>query len=85
MYVNLVGEDIVILVIYIDDLIITGSKTNRIKEVKENLCKVFDMTDLGLLDYCLGLEVGQKALNIFISQASMHRSLLRSSEWRTIS
>eukprot|EP01018_Ginkgo_biloba_P024032 Gb_18989 [translate_table: standard] len=49
--------DLVILVVYVDDLVITGNSLKLIDEVKGDLGKAFEMTDLGLLHYCLGIEV----------------------------
>ena len=60
--------ELVYLVVYVDDLLITGNNDDYIVSIKRELKKVFDMTDLGLLHYYLGIEVHQKPKNIFISQ-----------------
>ena len=39
-----------------------------ITSIKKDMKKVFDMTDLGLLHYYLGIEVDQKPKHIYISQ-----------------
>lgn len=57
LYVKHFGDDILFLVVCVDDLIITGSSTHLIVAIKQDLCQAFDMTDLGLLHYCLGIEV----------------------------
>ena len=49
-----VGDEPLILVLYIDDLFLTGS-SRLIKDYKENLAAEFDMKDLGLMHYFLGL------------------------------
>ena len=59
-----------------DDLIITGSSEHLISDIKQDLCKTFDMTDLGLLHYCLGIEVWQTDNNIFLSQSKYAKNLL---------
>jgi hypothetical protein len=59
LYIKSEDGDVVILVIYVDDIIITGSEVGAITKVKSELCSAFDMTDLGLLHYCLGVEVWQ--------------------------
>lgn len=74
LYVKSIGNEIIILVIYVDDIIITGSEAHLIEEIKCNLCKAFDMTDLGLLHYCLGVEVWQTNGGIFISQSKYAHS-----------
>jgi hypothetical protein len=75
MYVKRVGNDIILLVICLD-IIITGSEESDIKQIKSNMSKTFDMIDLGLLLYCLGVEVWKKGSNIFFSQTKYVRSLL---------
>ena len=67
LYIKTTDSDIILLVIYVDDLIITGSSTSLIQGIKQNLCQSFDMTDLGLMHYCLGVEVWQQSSGIFIS------------------
>jgi hypothetical protein len=59
LYIKSMDGDVVILVIYVDDIIITGSKAGAIAKVKSNLCLSFDMINLGLLHYCIGVEVWQ--------------------------
>ena len=76
LYIKHVGDDVLFIVVYVDDLIITGSSTYLIAEIKQDLCSTFDMTDLGLLHYCLGIEVWQTEYSIFLSQSKYARSLL---------
>ena len=64
------------MVVYMDDIIITGSEVDAIAWIKSNMSRAFDMTDLGLLHYCLGVEVWQTRSIIFVSQAKYARSLL---------
>ena len=45
--------------VYVDDLIITGTNCEDIKLFKKQMAVVFKMTDLGLLKYYLGIEVRQ--------------------------
>ena len=45
-----------ILVVYVDDLLITG-EDHLINKCKQELTAEFDMKDLGILHYFLGLEV----------------------------
>eukprot|EP00253_Pinus_taeda_P029851 PITA_29851 len=59
VYTKKVGKSLIILVLYVDDLILTGSDPNLINHVKSSLRKKFEMTDLGQLHYFLGLQVLQ--------------------------
>jgi hypothetical protein len=43
--------------VYVDDLIITGSDCNNIRSFKEEMVVAFKMSNLGLLHYYLGIEV----------------------------
>jgi hypothetical protein len=69
-------NDIILLVIYVDDIIIIDSEASAVEQTKSNMSKDFDMTDLGLICYCLGIEVQQTCSNTFISQTKYAKSLL---------
>jgi hypothetical protein len=56
LYFILVGVDPLILVLYIDDLFLVGAE-ELIAGCKANLATKFEMKDIGLMDYFLGLEV----------------------------
>jgi hypothetical protein len=43
--------------VYIDDLVITRTSTKEIIEFKGQMQQMFEMSDLGLLSYYLGIEV----------------------------
>ena len=53
---NLSDEETIIICLYVDDLLITGSSTSEINKVKEKLKLEFEMTDLGELSFFLGME-----------------------------
>ena len=56
LYVLMVDNDICILVLYVDDLLLTGSNRDLIDWVQSHLLSTFAMKNLGLLHYFLGLE-----------------------------
>ena len=58
---------VMILVLYVDDLLITSSSASAIVVVKEILHDRFSMTDMGPLHFFLGLEISQDASSIKIS------------------
>ena len=64
------------IVLYVDDLIITRSNESLIDEIKSDLSNAFDMSDLGLTHYCLGIEVWQKEDGVFLTQSKYARDLL---------
>eukprot|EP00253_Pinus_taeda_P024815 PITA_24815 len=59
VYTKKEGKSLIILVLYVDDIILTGSDPNLINHVKSSLKNKFEMTDLGHLHYFLGLQVLQ--------------------------
>jgi hypothetical protein len=56
-----------ILLLYVDDLFLTGEE-KLITECKKRLASEFEMKDLGLMHYLLGLEVWQSHERIFVNQ-----------------
>jgi hypothetical protein len=58
----------IILVLYVDDLFLNGEE-HPIAQTKRELSAKFEMKDLGLMHYFLGLEVWQKPGEIFLSQS----------------
>lgn len=68
LYVKHVGADILIISLYVDDLLVTGSNLALVEEFKQEMKDVFEMTDLGLMTYFLGMEITQKKNEIFICQ-----------------
>ena len=65
LYYIVVGEDPIILVLYVDDLFITGAE-RLIEGCKKDLASEFEMKDIGLMHYFLGLEVWQEQGHIFL-------------------
>ncbi|KAJ0603580.1 putative RNA-directed DNA polymerase [Helianthus annuus] len=56
------------LIIYVDNMIITGNDEEEMTRLKMNLFKEFEMKDLGRLKYFLGIEVLRSRQGIFICQ-----------------
>nr|GFC62636.1 putative reverse transcriptase, RNA-dependent DNA polymerase [Tanacetum cinerariifolium] len=64
------------LIIYVDDMIITGNDEKEIKKLKEGLFTEFEMKDLGRLKYFLRIEVLRSQHGIFIFQKKYILDLL---------
>lgn len=58
------SNQILIIVLCVDDLILTGSSTSQIKELKLRLQGSFEMTDHGMHHYFLGVQVIQSTFVI---------------------
>ena len=55
LFVNKIGISLVYLVVYVDYLMITWNIDDYTRYVKNELQRFFDMQDLGLLHYYLGI------------------------------
>jgi hypothetical protein len=66
--------------VYVDDLIITGSDRDNIRSFKEEMAAAFKMRDLSLLHYYLGIEVKQSASGISLSQGAYVMKILEMSD-----
>jgi hypothetical protein len=62
--------------VYVDDLIITGTNCEDIKLFKQEMATIFKMTDLGLLRYFLGIEVRQSKEGISLSRGAYAAQIL---------
>ena len=76
LYTKKVNGKILIVCIYVDDLIVTGDDDRMIEEFKTAMKNEFEMSDLGLLNYFLGMEVVQDEEGISLSQECYAKKLL---------
>ncbi|GJW95627.1 ribonuclease H-like domain, reverse transcriptase, RNA-dependent DNA polymerase, partial [Tanacetum coccineum] len=63
--------------VYVDDLIVTGTSKKEIESFKYQMQEQFEMSDLGLLAYYLGKEVTQKWGEISIKQIGYATKILK--------
>ncbi|CAN6485107.1 unnamed protein product [Victoria cruziana] len=69
----------VVLFLYVDDMIITGSDYEEILKVKNLLHNSFQMTDLEKLTFFLGIEVAYSQRRYFLSQMKFASDLIQKS------
>ncbi|KAG7533197.1 Integrase catalytic core [Arabidopsis thaliana x Arabidopsis arenosa] len=69
-------EGIVVILVYVDDIIISGNDKVGIQDTKDFLKSVFDIKDLGELKYFLGIEVCRSKEGLFLSQRKYTLDLL---------
>ena len=74
------SSDIILLVVYVDDIVITGSDSKDISSLKSFLQSQFHTKDLGMLRYFLDIEVMRNKHEIFLSQRKYVLDLLFESE-----
>ena len=85
LYIKIQHGDILIMCLYVDDLIFTGSNPSMFNEFKKEMTKEFEITDIGLMYYYLDIEVKQEDKGILITEEGyMLKSCLRSSRWMTL-
>ncbi|KAL0334641.1 UNVERIFIED_CONTAM: Retrovirus-related Pol polyprotein from transposon TNT 1-94 [Sesamum radiatum] len=77
LYVKKDKGDILYICIYVDDLILTGNNQHMYENFKKVMAQEFEMSDMGLMSYYLGLEVKQRSDGIFISQEAYARETLK--------
>ncbi|TXG53197.1 hypothetical protein EZV62_022366 [Acer yangbiense] len=70
-------KDFLMLCLYVDDLIYTGTNANLLEEFKQTMIKEYEMIDLGLMRYFLGIQVQQSKGEFFISQGKYLEDLLK--------
>ena len=67
---------IIIVCLYVDDLLITENDVKMLQNFKQDMMQAYEMNDLGLRNYFLGIEVSQVKEGIFISQKKYTKSVL---------
>ena len=75
LFVYLIAHEIIYLLLYVNDIIITDNNVSLIDTFIHKLRQEFSK-DLGTLNYFLGLEVTHSAIGIFLSQLKYARDLL---------
>nr|KYP67248.1 Retrovirus-related Pol polyprotein from transposon TNT 1-94 [Cajanus cajan] len=68
---------ILIICLYVGDLLVTGNSSADIESLKQSLKKEFEMTDLGILSYFLGLEFAYTEKGIFMHQKKYISKVLK--------
>eukprot|EP00253_Pinus_taeda_P028585 PITA_28585 len=66
LYHIVVEGKLLIIVLYFDNMIMTGDD-KLIKSCKEDLAREFEMKDLGIMHYFLGMEVWKGYEELFVS------------------
>ena len=72
---SLSGEFVAVLV-YVDDMLVTGTNMQQINDVKHSLDKAFTIKDLGALNYFLGIQISRNSDGIFLSQKKYIRDII---------
>ncbi|GJY49746.1 ribonuclease H-like domain-containing protein [Tanacetum coccineum] len=70
------GSDIAYLLLYVDDIVLTASSTVLLTRIITLLHGEFAMTDLGSLNYFLGISAQRSKSGLFLSQSKFAAEIL---------
>lgn len=76
LFISNTSQGSVFALIYVDDILITVDNQQGIQQLKYILQQSFQMKDLGLASYFLGLEISRHSDGYFVSQHKYARGLI---------
>lgn len=76
LFIYRANSSILILLVYVDDIILTGSSSDLLKKFISRLNREFAIKDLGKLSYFLGLEVSYTHNGLFLNQGKYAQDIL---------
>jgi hypothetical protein len=71
------GTGLLLICLYVDDLLITGSDPKEIDELKKILKSEFEMSDLGELSYFLGMQFKYTAAGVIMYKQKYTKDILK--------
>jgi Reverse transcriptase (RNA-dependent DNA polymerase) len=80
MFVKTSNQGIVVILIYVDDLVITENDKVGMEHLKHHLGKEFNIKDLRNLKYFLDIEIARSHKGLFLSQRKYILELLKETE-----
>lgn len=72
------GKDVIMLLLYVDDMLITGNKSEAMKKFLYEINNQFRMKDLGKMEYFLGIQAQYDKNGVFLTQERYALDLLAS-------
>jgi hypothetical protein len=79
VYFKLIGDHLIYLVLYVDDMLLIGNKKEIIQDVKTQLSSKFDMKDLDASNFILGMEIkrDRKKRKLWLNQRKYVKTILQ--------
>lgn len=68
---------VAVLVVYVDDMVLTGDHLEEIRWLKGSLAQLFEIKDLGPLKYFLGTEIAKSQQGVYLCQRKYALDLLK--------
>nr|GEZ00965.1 hypothetical protein [Tanacetum cinerariifolium] len=78
LFIYLRGHTLLYILVYVDDITITGNNKGTIDNIISQLLSAFALKDLGPLNYFLGIEIVPHVSGILLSQKNYILELLQS-------
>ena len=79
VYFKLIGDRVIYLVLYVDDMLLVGNDKEIIQDLKIQLSSKFDMKDVGAANYILGMEIkrDQAKRKLWLNQRKYVETILQ--------
>lgn len=77
LYSKMIGNEFVLLCVYVDDIFIFSKSLSNIVDVKNYLGNMFDVKDLGEADVILGMKIFRSEKGIHLSLSHLIESVLK--------
>jgi hypothetical protein len=79
VYFKLIGDHLIYLVLYVDDMLLIGNNKEIIHDVKTYFSSKFDMKDLGVSNFILGMEIkrDRKNMKLWLNQGKYVETILQ--------
>lgn len=78
LYIKKSNDTVVLIVaLYVDDMLTTSPDKVYLEDFKTQMLSVFEMTDLGLMSYFLGMEILQLPIQIILHQTKYKGDILK--------
>jgi hypothetical protein len=69
------GRDILIVQVYVDDIVFSGSSNSLVARFADYMSREFEMIMMGELQFFLGLQIKQSKEGTFVLQAKYTKEL----------
>jgi hypothetical protein len=71
------GRDILIVQVYVDDIVFSGSSNSLVARFAEDMSREFEMSMMGELQFFLGVQIKQSKEGTFVHQAKYTKNIVR--------
>jgi hypothetical protein len=71
------GDDILIIQVYVDDIVFSGSSHSLVARFAQDMSKEFEMSMMGELQFFLGLQIKQAKEGAFVHQAKYKKDIFK--------